>query len=111
MALLSSETVLRLVDSVAILLGQAYQLARARLASAGSAILRLRVQRDQEATEVDLLRREAEIFRGQREGLQVAGPLEHLLFARVSVDPDDLDLPRRLVDGKQDQVAGQALHA
>ena len=111
MSLLPSATVLRLVDSMAILLSQAYQLARARLASAASPIVRMLVQRDQEVTEGDLLRREAEIFRGQREGLQVAGPLEHLLFARVSVDPDDLDLPRRLVDGKQDQVAGQALHA
>lgn len=69
MALLSSATVLRLVDSMAILLSQAYQLARARLASAGSPILRLLVQRDQETTEVDLLRREAEILRAQRESL------------------------------------------
>jgi len=69
MSLLSSATVLRLVDSMAILLSQAYQLPRARLASAGSPILRLLVQRDQEATEVDLLRREAEIFRAQRESL------------------------------------------
>jgi transposase len=53
----------------AILLSQAYQLARARLASAGSPILRLLVQRDQEATEGDLLRREVEIFRAQREGI------------------------------------------
>jgi hypothetical protein len=35
MSLLSSATVLSLVDSMAILLSQAYQLARARLASAG----------------------------------------------------------------------------
>jgi len=41
MALLSSATVLRLVDSVAIVLAQAYQLARARLASAASPIVRL----------------------------------------------------------------------
>jgi transposase-like protein len=69
MSLLSSATVLSLVDSMAILLSQAYQLARARLASAGSPILRLLVQRDQEATEGDLLRRELEIFRAQRESL------------------------------------------
>jgi len=36
MALLSSATALRLVDSMAILLSQAYQVARARLASAAS---------------------------------------------------------------------------
>jgi len=69
MPLLSSTTVLRVVDSMAILLSQAYQLARQRLASAGSPILRLLVQRDQEATEVDLLRREVEVFRAQRESL------------------------------------------
>ena len=69
MALLSSATVLRLVDSMAILLSQTYQLARARLASAGSPILRLLVQRDQEITEMDLLRREVEVFRAQREGI------------------------------------------
>ena len=69
MSLLSSATVLSLVDSVAILLSQAYQLARARLASAGSPILRLLAQRDQEATEGDLLRRELGVFRAQRGGL------------------------------------------
>ena len=66
MSLLSSATVLRLVDSMAIVLSQAYQLARARLASAGSPIVRLLVQRDQEVTEGDLLRRESAIFRAQR---------------------------------------------
>jgi len=69
MSLLSSAAVLRLVDSMAILLSQAYQLARARLASAASPIVRLLVQRDQVVSEGDLLRREAEIFRAQREGL------------------------------------------
>ena len=69
MSLLSSAAALRIVDSMAILLSQAYQLARARLASAGSPILRLLVQRDQEATEVELLRRELAILRAQREDL------------------------------------------
>ena len=69
MSLFSSATVLRLVDSMAILLSQAYQLSRARLASAGSPVLRLLVQRDQETTETDLLRREVEILRAQRGGL------------------------------------------
>jgi hypothetical protein len=43
---LSPTGVLRLVDSVAIVMSQAYQLARVRLASAASPILRLLVQRD-----------------------------------------------------------------
>jgi transposase-like protein len=69
MALLSSATVLRLVDSMAILLAQAYQLARARLASASSPILRLLVQRDHAFSETDLREREAAILRAQRQGL------------------------------------------
>ena len=69
MSLFSSATVLSLVDSMAIVLAQAYQLARARLASTASPILRLLVQRDQSGSEGDLLRREVEIFRAQRESL------------------------------------------
>jgi len=45
-SVLSSVTVLRLVDSVAVFLSHAYQLARVRLASAASPVLRLLVQRD-----------------------------------------------------------------
>ena len=51
MGLLSSATVLRLVDSMAISLAQAYQLARARLASAASPIVRLLAQPDHAFTE------------------------------------------------------------
>ena len=69
MSLLLSGTVLSLVDSMAIVLSQAYQLARARLASAASPIVRLLVQRDQAFTEVDLLRRELAVFRAHREDL------------------------------------------
>ncbi len=69
MPLLSSATVLRLVDSMAIMLSQSYRLARARLASAGSPILSLLVQRDQEATEVDPLHGGLHILRSQREHL------------------------------------------
>ncbi len=43
MSLISSATVLSLVDSMAIVLAQGYQLARAHLASAGSPVLRLTV--------------------------------------------------------------------
>jgi len=50
MPLLSPAAVRRLIDSMAIVLSQAYQLARLRLASAGSPIVRLLVQRDQEAS-------------------------------------------------------------
>ena len=69
MPLLSSATVLRLIDSMAIVLAQAYQLARTRLASGASPIVRLLAHRDQEVTEGDLLRRELAIFHAQREGL------------------------------------------
>ena len=69
MSLLSSAAVLRVVDSVAIVLAQACQLARARLASAASPIVRLLVQRDQAVSEADLLRREVDVFRAQRGGV------------------------------------------
>jgi hypothetical protein len=68
-SVLSSATVVRRVDSVAVVLGQAYQLARGRLASAASPVLRLLMQRDQAITETDLLRREVAILRSQREGI------------------------------------------
>jgi hypothetical protein len=48
---------LRLVDSLAVVLSQAYQLARVRLASAASPIFRLLVQRDHAVSEVEMLRR------------------------------------------------------
>lgn len=67
MSFFSSTAVLRLVDSVAIAMSQAYQLARVRLASAASPVLRLMVDRDQALSEVALLRRELDIFRTQRE--------------------------------------------
>ncbi len=44
MSLLSSATVFRLLDSMAIVLAQGFQLARARPASAASPILRLRAR-------------------------------------------------------------------
>lgn len=69
MSVLSSATVVRLADSVAVVLGQAYQLARVRLASAASPVLRLLMQRDQAITETDLLRREVAILRSQRQGM------------------------------------------
>ena len=46
MSLLSSAVGLRLVDSLAVILNQAYQLVRVRLAAAASPVLRLLVQRD-----------------------------------------------------------------
>ena len=69
MSLLSSAAMLSLVDSMAIVLSQAYQLAQARPASAAPPIPRLVVQRGRAFTEVDLLRREMKVFRAQRGGL------------------------------------------
>jgi hypothetical protein len=63
---LSSAKVLRLVDSVAIVLCQAYQAARVRIASA-SPPFKLLVQRDHALNQVELLRRELAIMRAQRE--------------------------------------------
>jgi hypothetical protein len=111
MALLSSVTVLRLVDSMAILLSQAYQLARARLASSASPVVRLLVQRDQAFTEVDLLRRDVEVFRAQREGLPPHRGSTHELrrcparhLGRRSVGPE---LPSRCRTDHLDNQMGR----
>ena len=66
---LASATILSLVDSFAILLAQAYQLARVRLASASSPILRLVCQRDRVTSERELLRREIVILRASRKSI------------------------------------------
>ena len=66
---IASTTVLNLVDAIASTLGQAMQLARTRLASAASPILRLMIQRDHEIAESELLRRELDILRTGRENM------------------------------------------
>ncbi len=70
MQLLNNTAALRIIDSVAIVLGQAMQLARARVASVGSSVLRMMAERDHAHGESDLLRRELEVFRAQRENMQ-----------------------------------------
>ena len=69
MPLFSSVTIVGIADAMANTLGQAMQLARMRLASAASPILRLMIQRDHEVTESELLRRELEILRAGRENM------------------------------------------
>ena len=64
---ISSLDVLRLIDAVAVVLSQAYQLARVRLASAASPVLRLICQRDHAHGARELLRRELAILRAQRQ--------------------------------------------
>ena len=58
------------MDGVAVVLGQAYQLARSRLLGLGSPVMDRLLQRDHLVSEVELLRRELAIFRGQREGVK-----------------------------------------
>lgn len=67
--MLSSTLVLRLVDSVVIVLSQAYQLTRIRLASVASPVLRMLMQRDHAISELQLLRRELAILRAQRQAM------------------------------------------
>ena len=69
MPLFSSSTVLQLVDSIATVVSQAYRMARVRLTSTASPIIRMMVQRDHAIGELELLRRELDIFRSQRETL------------------------------------------
>ena len=69
MPVFSDATAFRIFDSVAIVMSQAYQLARTRVAACASPVLRLMAQRDHVSWETQLLRRELEILRGQRENL------------------------------------------
>lgn len=88
MKLLAPTSVLRLVDSVAILLAQAMQLARARVASQASPVLRLMAQRDHATGETELLRRELEILRAQRAAMPPHrrpdyGPMQRLAIIQL----------------------------
>ena len=58
MPLFANAAALRILDGVAVLLGQAYQRARCRIASASSPVLRMMAERDEVHVESDLLRRE-----------------------------------------------------
>ena len=62
----TSTATLKIIDSVAIVIAQAYQLARCRLASTASPVLKLMMERDELQTQVAWLNRELEILRGQR---------------------------------------------
>ena len=66
MPMFTDAAVLRIMDSVAIVLAQAYQLVRMRLSSCASPVLRMTTQRDQMAWDNDLLRRALAVLRGQR---------------------------------------------
>lgn len=69
MPLFASTTALRIIDAMAIVLNQALQLARARIASSASPVIRMMVERDHALYESELLRRELGIVRGQREAM------------------------------------------
>ncbi len=69
MQLISNAAVPRVIDALAVTLAQATQLARTRLASTASPILRLMIQRDHEASESELLRRESDILRAGRQNM------------------------------------------
>jgi transposase len=58
---------LKMIDSMAIIIAQAYQLARSRLASASSPVMRTMMQRDALFSQIQWLKRELEILRQQRE--------------------------------------------
>ena len=63
---LDCAAVLSTVDAMAVVLAQAMQMARTRLAAAASPLLRLMIQRDHAVTESALLRRELDILRTSR---------------------------------------------
>ena len=62
----TSTSTLKIIDSMAIVIAQAYQLARCRLASTASPVLRLMMERDELHIQVQWLKRELEILRSQR---------------------------------------------
>jgi len=63
----SSSPALRLIDTAAIAIAQGYMLARARLTSHPSPVLRLAAVRDAIAWDAALLERELAVFRQERE--------------------------------------------
>ena len=65
----SDSTVLRLIDAVAITIAQGYMLARVRLTSHPSPVVRLAAARDAMAWDGALLKRELAVFRQERERL------------------------------------------
>ena len=69
MAVLNNAGARRIIDSVAIVLAQAYQLARVRVLACASPVLRVMAQRDQIIWEMELHRRELEVLRAQRQDL------------------------------------------
>ena len=63
----SNSSALQIIDSIAIAIAQGYILARARLTSHPSPVLRLAAARDAVAWDVALLERELAVFRQERE--------------------------------------------
>jgi transposase len=69
MPLFAKATALRIIDAMAIVLGQALQLDRIRVVSAASPVLRMIGERDHAFGELELLRRELDILRRQRKAM------------------------------------------
>ena len=66
----SSSPALQIIDSIAIAIAQGYILARARLTSHPSPVMRLAAVRDAIAWDAALLERELAVFRQERERIQ-----------------------------------------
>ena len=67
MRLWSNSTVLHLIDALAMAIAQGYMLARARLASHPSPVVRLTATRDATTWDAALVERELAVFRQERE--------------------------------------------
>jgi len=85
MPLLSFRAVLSLVDAIAVVLAQAYQLARIRLASTASPVMRLLCQRDHAHSTLELLKRELSILRSQRESMPPHRRPDYLPEQRLAI--------------------------
>ena len=86
----TSTSTLKLIDSVAIVIAQAYQLARCRLASTASPVLQLMMERDELHTKFEWLKRELKILRSQRADMLPKkrpnySPEQHLAIVQLDV--------------------------
>ena len=85
MRLGSNSSVLQCIDAIAILIAQGYMLARARLVSHPSPLLRIAAVRDAWAWETALLERELAVFRQERERIPAKQPPHYTPTHRLEI--------------------------
>ena len=105
-----NSTVFQFIDSIAICIAQGYMLARARLASHPSPVVRLAAVRDNAAWDARLLKRELAVFRQERQRPRPKHRSHYTLYAGASTgDSPDHALARLVCcpDGKTIRPASE----